>query len=271
MSEEIKGTAQTSEQGEDTTVDEKSTIQVEETSNDAESESQSTPEAKEQRHVQTKEENSEFARARREREQAKAIDKARAEAQAKATEEERVKNIIEFVGTNPYTKKPITNADEVNQYLRMRRIEQNGGDPMADYADEIDREEKARAKKRQDEADEQKRVQSDVSEFQRTHPNADLKGLLSTDRLFRALFNDKGDKSLNDVYSEYDAIISDITKNVEAKLTSEAAKKQSGVGSAQTNGSANPGITKTQFKRMSVDERSKLYEENRALYESLTK
>lgn len=271
MSEETKDTAQTSEQGENPIVDEKSTEQIEGTPNVAEGETQSTPEAKEQKHVQSEEERREYARARREREQAKAVDKARAEAQEKAAAEERVKNVIEFVGTNPYTKKPITNAEEVNQYLRMRRIEQNGGDPVADYANEFDREQKAKEREEKEAAEEKERVQSDVNEFCKAHPNVSLVDLLGKDRLFQALVNAKGDKSLNDVYSDYSSILAQVQKEAEHKAASEVAKKNSGAGSAQTNGSVHPGISKAQFKRMSIDERAKLFEENRALYESLSK
>lgn len=267
MTEEVKNTAETNEDVADTAADGQSTEQAEQTTAPVESESQNTPEAKEQSPVQTKEKNAEYARARREREQAQAIEKAR----MTAAEEERVKSVIEFVKTNPYTEKPITNAEEVKQYLRMKAISDKGGDPVKDYADEIDREQKEKSKKEAEKAEYQQKIVSDVNDFRKEHPDLNLNEMLQNDKLFQALLIGNEGKSLNDVYNEYDAIISGITKNVEKKLTSEAAKNQSGVGSVQTNGSANPGITKTQFRKMSVDERSKLYEENRALYESLTK
>lgn len=271
MSEETKDTAQTSEQVEETAVDEVSTEQVADTTKTAESEPQSTPGAKEQKRVQSKEENSEFARARREREQAKAIDKARAEAQVKAAEEERVKNVIEFVGTNPYTNKPITNTDEVNQYLRMRRIEKNGGDPMVDYADELDREQKAKQKAEQEAVEEQERIQSDVNDFLKTHPDVNLTTLLKDDMLFQALLSAKGEKSLNAVYKDYTSIKSQIEKDAEIKAAAAVAKKESGAGSAKSSGNPPPEVTKAQFKKMSMDERTRLFNDNRALYESLSK
>ena len=267
MTEEVKNTAETNEDVVDTAADGQSTGKAEQTTAPVESESQNAPEAKEQKPVQTKEKNAEYARARREREQAQAIEKAR----MTAAEEERVKSVIEFVKTNPYTEKPITNAEEVKQYLRMKAISDKGGDPVKDYADEIDREQKEKSKKEAEKAEYQQKIVSDVNDFRKEHPDLNLNDMLQNDKLFQALLIGNEGKSLNDVYNEYDAIISDITKNVAAKLTSEAAKKQSGVGSAQANGSANPGITKTQFRKMSVDERAKLYQENRALYESLTK
>lgn len=267
MADEVKNTAQTSENVENVVVDEKPTEQAAETTPTAEGESQNTPEAKEQKPVQSKEQNADYARARREREQAEALQKAR----KSAAEEERVKSVIEFVKTNPYTQKPITNAEEVKQYLRMKAISDKGGDPVNDYADEIDREQREKSKKEAERVEHQQKIVSDVNDFRKAHPDLNLNEMLQNDKLFQALLIGNEGKSLNDVYNEYDAIISDITKNVETKLTSEAAKINSGVGSVQANGSTNPGITKSQFRKMSVDERSKLYVEDRALYESLTK
>lgn len=266
MTEEVKNTAETNEDVADTAADGQSTEQAEQTTTPVESESQNTPEAKEQSPVQTKEKNAEYARARREREQAQAIEKAR----MTAAEEERVKSVIEFVKTNPYTEKPITNAEEVKQYLRMKAISDKGGDPVNDYADEIDREQREKSKKEAERVEHQQKIVSDVNDFRKEHPDLNLNEMLQRDELFQALLLGNEGKSLNDVYGIYSRIKADIVKDAEVKAAQKVAQEQSGTGSAKQN-SAPPEITKTQFRKMSVDERSKLYEENRALYESLTK
>lgn len=266
MADEVKNTAQTSENVENVVVDEKPTEQTAETTPTAEGESQNTPEAKEQKPVQSKEQNADYARARREREQAEALQKAR----KSAAEEERVKSVIEFVKTNPYTQKPITNAEEVKQYLRMKAISDKGGDPVNDYADEIDREQREKSKKEAERVEHQQKIVSDVNDFRKEHPDLNLNEMLQRDELFQALLLGNEGKSLNDVYGIYSRIKADIVKDAEVKAAQKVAQEQSGTGSAKQN-SAPPEITKTQFRKMSMDERSKLYAEDRALYESLTK
>ncbi len=266
MADEVKNTAQTSENVENVVVDEKPIEQATETTPIAEGESQSTPEAKEQKPVQSKEQNADYARARREREQSEALQKAR----KSAAEEERVKSVIEFVKTNPYTQKPITNAEEVKQYLRMKAISDKGGDPVNDYADEIDRELQEKTKAENERAEYQQKIVSDTNNFRKAHPEVDLNELLH-DVCFQGMFALNEGKSLQEVYDKvYLPYIAKIEKSANIKAAQKVAQEQSGTGSAKQN-SASPEITKQQFRKMSVDERSKLYVEDRALYESLTK
>lgn len=79
------------------------------------------PIEREVKEVQSKEENAEFARMRRE-----------AETKAKL-EQAKVDAIIEAVGDNPYTGKPIRNKADADEYLLMKKIQKEGKDPIADY------------------------------------------------------------------------------------------------------------------------------------------
>ncbi len=270
MDEEVK-TAQTNDDVNTEVADEESTETTEETTQGQESESQTAPDANQQKPAQSKEKNAEFARARRERERAEEIAKAKAEAEAS----ERVKNVIEYVKTNPYTNKPITDAEGVNQYLRMKRIADNGGNPVEDYADEIDRESNAKREEEARQAESKAKIQSDVKEFKQAHPDVDLTDLLSSDELFRMLVeteigNGENENTLNDVYDKYVAIKSKYEKQAEKKVVEDVAKKQSGVGSAKSS-AAEKTLTKADILKMPYEERRKLFVENRALYESAMK
>lgn len=258
-------TAETSEElNEGVAVDESTTENAPEVEKPTDSESQVATEQQSAKKEQTKEENSAYARARREREQAEKIEKAKAE----AIKEEREKAVIEYVKTNPYTNKPISNAQDVAQYLRMKRIDEAGGDPLQDYADEIDRENKEAEKRKEQEAEAKKRIDNDLADFRKTYPNVDLNKLLN-DKAFTMMCRDKlGDTPLTELYKDYEKIVEGIRTEERQKFVVETAKKKSGVGSAEGKGKVE-SVTKAQFKRMSLDERTKLLNENPTLYKEL--
>lgn len=267
---EQENTAQTSDTTENTVAEENAANDTEVAEASQESESQSTPEAKEQKSAQTKEVNAEFARARREKERAQELHKARTEAETA----ERVKNVIEFVKTNPYTNKPITNATEVEQYLRMKKIADAGGSPVEDYGDEIDREQQAKRDEEKKRAESQAKIQSDVSDFRSAYPDVNLSELLTNDDLFRVLMennlSNESEKTLKDVYGDYLKIKNKYEKEAEIKVTRSIAKRNSGAGSAD-KGIAKPTYTKEDVLKMPYAERAKLYNNNRTLYESVMK
>ena len=102
-------------------VDEHADINNEESVNDASFEdSQSEAEEKPK---QTQEQNSENTRRRREAERQKELKQAREQA------------IIETLGgVNPFTNEPMTDSIDVEEYLAMKEISKNGGDPLNDYS-----------------------------------------------------------------------------------------------------------------------------------------
>lgn len=267
MDEQVKSAEKNDAMETDVAV-ENTAVNTEVANDHQESESQSTPEAKSQKPTQTKEENAEFARVRREKERAQELQKARAEAEAA----ERVKNVIEYVKTNPYNNKPITNATEVNQYLRMKRIHDSGGDPIGDYASEIDREEQAKKDEANKQAESQAKIQSDVSDFRKAYPEVDLPNLLTNDDLFRLIMenniNNENKKPLKEVYGDYLRIRGKYEKEAENKTVEKVAKQKSGVGTAD-KGVQKPTYTKADILKMPYAEAVKFKNENPALYRSI--
>lgn len=265
MAEDVK-TAQTNEEVVTNAADEKSTKQTEDTAQPSESASQSTPEAKEQKPQQSEEQNAAYARARREKEQKAAIDKASAD----AVKAERVKNIVEFVKTNPYTQKPIKSAEDVDQYLLMKRISDDGGEPLQDYADYIDRKNAESTAAKQKEAETEARMHSDISDFKKAHPEIKLEDVLQDDIFVQMFGNSIGTVPLNTLYGKYNSFLDGVREKEKNRLAEEVAKKQSGTGSA-SNPTVTPEITLKEFRRMGLDARQKLCEENPELYRQLTK
>ena len=264
--EEREFTAETSEDLEtDVAVEESTTDNTaSEEQKPTDSDSQNATEQTSVKKEQSKEENSAFARARREREQAEKLEKARAE----AAQEERERAIMEYVKTNPYTNKPISNSHDVEQYLRMKRIDEAGGDPLNDYADEIDREHRENARRKAKEEDDQKRIDEDISAFRKAYPNVDLTKLLN-DPAFSQMCKDKiGETPLTELYKTYTNFVEGIRKEEKNKLIAETAIRKSGVGSAESTGKTE-AMTKGQFRKMTLDQRAKLLKENPSLYKQL--
>ena len=140
MPEEIK-TAQTTAQAE---VDGHADIDTQESVNDVEFEDAPNKEgdletaAKESTPTQTKAQNSENARRRREAERRAEIKKAEEAAREQA--------IIETLGgRNPYTGEEMKDHTDVEEYLAMREIDKEGGDPLTDFSKFQKRKERERA------------------------------------------------------------------------------------------------------------------------------
>ena len=89
---------------------------------------------------QTKEQNSENARRRREAERKAELERERQTAREQA--------IIETLnGKNPYTGEEMKDSTDVQEYLTMREIEKNGGDPLSDYPKHLKQKEERKPRK----------------------------------------------------------------------------------------------------------------------------
>ena len=139
--------------------------------------------------------------------------------------------IIEALGgKNPYTDGEMKDADDVAEFLAMREIEKNGGDPVSDYSKHV--KEKAREQRETEQREAEKRAwfEKDRADFAEKYPDADLSALIA-DKSFRIFAEGKvGERPLSEIYESYLAMTGEI----------EAAAKKS---AAQTvaNSKASPG------------------------------
>ena len=127
MPEEIKKSAEetvaTTEVDEHADIDETTEDSNDVEFTDSENGEQESGEPKREAKTQTKEQNSENARRRREAERQAELKKVEAETREKA--------IIEVLnGKNPFTNEPMKDHADVEEYLLMKEIEKNGGDPV---------------------------------------------------------------------------------------------------------------------------------------------
>ena len=211
--------------------------------------------AKEKAPKQDSAKNAEFARKRREAEKEEAVKKARVDA------------IKEVLGTNPYTKKPIEDADDVEEYLLMKQIENDGKDPIADYPEYVKKQAREKSSQNARAQATNDKVTKDLEEFANAHPNVDVNEVLQ-DGMFMSFAEGKlGKKSLSEVYSQYLPIkeaISGAKREAEKDAHAEAVAGAA-VGSL-TNSSAPPEgefFTKEQVLKMSPKEVHDKYEKIR--------
>jgi hypothetical protein len=228
VEEEMTDTAEESNQDEQETTE----------TGERETELAETSEAEEETEAESEEEstsgqeNAMQASKRRERER-------REEAMRQRIERESYqKGLIDAVGgKNPYTNEPIQDAVDVEEYLLMREIEKNGGDPVMDYAKTL----KSKQKERHLQAETQSKSTEVLENFKKAYPNVDLGGLLADERF--ALFAGKrisGGEALSDVYKDYlsftGRVQAQAEKSAEIKVKNQQAKSNASPGSLTGGG-----------------------------------
>lgn len=200
--------------------------------------------------TQTKEQNAEYARQRRERETQKKVDEA------------RIAGIIEALGgVNPYTNEPVKDSTDVDEFLLMRKIEQDGGDPRADFAKYSKQREREKAEKAQQEKEQQEWYSNDKKDFESKYPDVSLNELVK-DEMFTAFAEGKiGTKPLAEIYKAYTGFKSQYETKAKQKTLQAIANKQASVGSlTASNGNNEVFFTREQVAKMTQEEVKKNYE-----------
>lgn len=174
----------------------------------------------------------------------------------------RENTIIETLqGKNPYTGEAMSDSADVEEYLAMREIEKNGGDPVADYPKY--RKDKQREQVKQQEETQQKEdwYRNDRDAFMREHPGVDIDELVA-DEDFREYADGKvGRKPLAEIYSGFLRFVDKYNEKAKARAAQYLA-----------NGKASPGalhdittgesefFTPEQVRAMSQEDVSKNFE-----------
>ncbi len=179
---------------------------------------------------QTPAERAENARKRREQEHRDALEAAARKA--------RVEAILEVTGgVNPYTKQPMKDAQDVEVYERMKRIEKAGGDPVTDYAAATAEDARqAEAVRAQADAD-AKWYRDDFAAFMAKYPDVDAEALLKDpDFNEYAAAQVKAKVPLADIYGGYEKLRAKFQREADQKA--EAAKD----GAARALANARAGV-----------------------------
>lgn len=258
MPEEVK-TANTSITENNTEMQDGNADTVNQNLNNSESATE-TPESNKSEEVvkkekQSKEQNSEYARRRREAEHQKAINKAKEEARIEAT-------IKVLGGKNPYTGEQIKDSADVEEYFLMQEIKESGGDPITDYHKHYkerlkQKEQRAVASKQKDEWFENDRIA-----FEQKHPEVNLEELISNEKFQIFTKGKVGEMPLSEIYEDFLSFESDSDTKAKKMAIQIVANKNASVGSVTGNSGSqnNDFFSKEEVKKMSKSEIDKNYE-----------
>lgn len=211
---------------------------------------------------QSKEQNSENARRRREAERKAELERERQTAREQA--------IIETLGgKNPYTNEEMKDSADVAEYLLMREIEKEGGDPLGDYSKVLKNKEKEKAKAQAEKDEKAEWYRKDRELFVQKYPDVNISELIENKRFNRYAEGKVGTLPLSDIYEGFieseNEIRAEAEKNANQKAQQQLANAKASPGSlASTNQGDSGFFTKEQVQKMSQAEVSKNYDKIRA-------
>lgn len=261
MPEEIKSaeeTVETTEVDENADIDKQAECRNDAEFTDSESGAKENNEPKEEPKTQTKEQNAENARRRREAERQAELKKVEAETREKA--------IIEVLnGKNPFTNEPIKDHADVEEYLLMKEIEKNGGDPLSDFSKYQKEKERKKAEEAAKEASEQEWYKKDFYEFSAKHPEVNIQALVSDSQFQKFAGGKVGKQSLSDIYDDFISFVDEYEKKAKQMAKQTFANKKASPGAlSSTNPSDSGYFTKEQVQKMTPEEVHKNYDKIRA-------
>ena len=154
------------------------------------------------------------AQKRREREQ------KQAEIIAREREKAYQEGILAAVGKkNPYTNEEIKDKTDVEEFLLMREIDVEGGDPLSDYSKRL----KQKQREAQVAAEVDRKAQDAVTAFTKAYPNVNV-GELLQDKRFEKFAGKRvaNGEALTDVYKDYKEFTAEMDVVVEKKAAVKA-------------------------------------------------
>ena len=206
--------------------------------------------------------NSENARRRREAERQAELDKAR-----KAARNQAIIDALD--GKNPYSGEDIKDSADVEEYLIMKEIKKNGGDPIADYAKHVKtKEREIAAQKAKNDADAEW-YRKDRENFAAKHPDINISELIK-DEHFNKYANGKvGEMPLSDIYEGYIGMVEELRakaeKNANKKAQQQLANAKASPGSLSSADTGDSGFyTREQVLKMNKKEIHENYDKIRA-------
>jgi hypothetical protein len=202
---------------------------------------------------QSKEQNAENARRRREAERQKEM------------RELREKTIIDTLnGTNPYTGDPMKDSFDVEEYLTMREIEKNGGDPVNDYPKYRKQKERDAAAQQEKQNESEEWYQKDREAFKTEYPDVDVSTLIADEDFCDYAEGKVGKKPLSEIYRGFLKFTGKYEDRAKEKAAQYIANRQASPGAlSDTKSAESDFFTAEQVAKMTPAEVSKNYEKIR--------
>lgn len=158
-------------------------------------------------------------------------------------------------GINPYTQEKLETDLDVEQYLEMKEIEKNGGDPVKDYAKFVNNKRKEEQKVIDEKAKNDEFARSDYADFHSKYPDVNIEELFKDDN-FRAYAEERVFKEpMANIYGGYRKLIDSIVKKEKETVARQIASSKATPGSLGGN-EAPPSefFTKEEVKKMTPEE-----------------
>lgn len=207
--------------------------------------------------TQSKEQNSQNARRRREAERNAEIQRVQQEARNKA--------IIDALdGVNPYTNEEMKDSLDVEEYLAMKEIAKSGGDPIGDYAKSQKQKQRQQAESQKQKEQSKEWYTNNRNEFIKKYPDVDINKLVD-DENFIAYVGGRGStETLVKLYEGYTELSNRIRKQLQDKEKQQLANSKATPGALSTTGTNNADFfTKEQVQKMTPAEIKKNFEKIR--------
>lgn len=190
---------------------------------------------------QTKEQNAEYARKRRE-----------AELNAKL-KSEREKTIIETLnGRNPYTGAEMKDTADVEEFLAQQEIARSGGDPVSDYSKHLKDKEREKARLEAEQSQKEAWFRDDCNAFAEKYPEVRIDELVRDQRFLSFADGKIGNRPLTEIYDGFLRLTDGYEKAVTKKAAQIAANASASPGSLTGSEPAESGyFTREQVQAMS--------------------
>lgn len=208
--------------------------------------------------TQTKEQNSENARRRREAKRKAELERERQTAREQA--------IIETLnGKNPYTGEEMKDSADVEEYLTMREIEKNGGDPLSDYSKHLKQKEREKTEQSRKEADQKEWYRKDYEDFAAKHPEVNIQTLIQDEHFQKFASGKVGTLPLSEIYEGFIELVTAYEEKAKQKTKQILANAKATPGSLSSTSPSDSGFfTREQVQKMSQEEVHKNYDKIRA-------
>ena len=205
------------------------------------SETQAEPETKEENEAeftdgkpkQTKEENAEFARKRREAERQKAIKEAYEKGKKEALSIKERETLEALIGAeNHFTGEEITSIEEARIYqtmLAMKRAGKDPTDPKAVIEWQLEQA-KTTAEKQSAEQAKKEWFEKDRKDFETKYPDVDIAKLAEDAKFLKFSKGKIGVQPLAEIYSDFLEFMGEFEATVEQKTQREIAKAKASPG-----------------------------------------
>lgn len=194
---------------------------------------------------QTEEENREQARKRRDEERQTALDKRELDTAIRITG-----------GINPYTNEKMEDKEDLEEFYLMKKIEKDGGDPVADYAKALKAQRKAEKETKEKLSKDvmtKEQAAEDMAKLRVAHPEITLEKLMADQDFLDYAEGKVGIKPLTTIYEGY----LKLTGKTKAEVKEEIIKPS--VGSLSNPAKEEPEFyTKAQLDKFTSEELRKM-------------